>query len=456
MAGCSPVRRRGSNLMGPDHMAVQDTPRQRGEEPPFLPYPGRLAGALAVIVLPMGVIFGLLAANTDLHPQNALFCWLAISGIAAMVLRQQLQREWGRTVQRAPVIEEQGEAAEDRSEIALQRVLDGLDLPVILFDADRRIGFYNRAVLQLLGPVEAGQDLATLLRNPEVIRAVAEIMRTGQGATVEFRRPVPVNRLLRARLEPVAGGPDDARSRRYMILLDDMTDSERMREVRSDFVADVSHELRTPLASILSIVETLNGAARDDPEAQQRFMSMLDEQATRMARIVDDLLSLSRIEMNEHRPPDDVVEVKRVVGSAVDAALVLAEERGITIDFSCDGEPLVTGDELELTRLFQNLIDNAVKYGAADSVVTVRVNIAEKQVVITVRDRGPGIAIEHIPRLTERFYRVDKGRSRAAGGTGLGLAIVKHVANRHRGRLRVDSVVGEGSTFTVELPLHDR
>jgi len=417
---------------------------------PLLPYPGRWAGLLTAVSLPLGLILGGISVNTTLTGSSAMLCWGGISAVAAFILRNQLLREWQLSQQVAARRAETDGNQASAGDAALRTVLDGLDLPILLFDEGRRIRFFNAAVDRLLGPVTSGKDLAAAIRNPELLSAADRVLDTRHGVTIEFRHHKPVNRLLRARIESL---PDlSPGGHNFILMLDDMTDSERMREVRSDFVADVSHELRTPLASVLSIVETLNGAAREDPEAQKRFMQILTEQASRMARIVEDLLSLSRIEMNEHRPPEGVAELGEVIGSIVESARLIAEERNMTIEVR-NGSPVeVIGDSLELSRLFQNLVDNAVKYGDAGSPVIITISTKDEMGVVSVADHGQGIPREHIPRLTERFYRVDKGRSRAAGGTGLGLAIVKHVVNRHRGRLRVDSMVGEGSTFTVELP----
>jgi two-component system phosphate regulon sensor histidine kinase PhoR len=235
--------------------------------------------------------------------------------------------------------------------------------------------------------------------------------------------------------------------------------------MRSDFIANASHELRTPLSVLLGCVQTMRGPARDDPEAQAEFFGLMEGQAQRMARLVDDLLALSRIELNEHTLPDEDVDMADVVGHVADVLALAAEARGIRIETElAPSLPRVTGDREELVQVLQNLVDNAIKYAAADSVVRVRGRVATDRIppalpnvsrclVLSVEDRGEGIAAEHLPRLTERFYRVDTARSRQMGGTGLGLAIVKHVVNRHRGALTVESVPGKGSTFSVWLPL---
>jgi two-component system phosphate regulon sensor histidine kinase PhoR len=242
-----------------------------------------------------------------------------------------------------------------------------------------------------------------------------------------------------------------------------VTEIKLTEQTRVDFVANASHELRTPLAVLLGCVKTLRGAGRDDPEAQARFLAMMEGQAERMTRLVDDLLSLSRIELREHETPRGRVDMASVVGHVADALQFPAEARGMRIEVEAEaGLPAVTGEESELTQLVQNLVDNAIKYGRANTPVRVRVAIASgalpvkvvgSTIAISVSDQGEGIPEEHIPRLTERFYRVDTGRSRELGGTGLGLAIVKHVLNRHRGALHVESEIGRGSTFTAYLPI---
>ena len=244
--------------------------------------------------------------------------------------------------------------------------------------------------------------------------------------------------------------------------------------MRADFIANASHELRTPLSSLLGFIETLRGPARDDLEAHERFLSIMHDQASRMARLVNDLLSLSRIELDEHMPPAGRVDVLDRLDGVIAALELKAASRGIRLKLEGpDSLPAVVGDDDQLTQVFQNLVSNAIKYTRENTDVTVSVSIADGAVVgivgtapmpgrggrgnpmvaVAVRDQGEGIARTHLPRLTERFYRVDAARSRAMGGTGLGLAIVKHIVNRHRGRLTIESAVGVGSTFTVYLPV---
>jgi two-component system phosphate regulon sensor histidine kinase PhoR len=244
-----------------------------------------------------------------------------------------------------------------------------------------------------------------------------------------------------------------------LVTFRDLTPLRQVEEMRADFVANASHELRTPLASLSGFIETLQGSARDDPAAQKRFLPIMQAQATRMARLIDDLLSLSRIELNEHRHPATPVDVVPLVRQVVDGLQTLARDREVVINIKAPPQPLVVlGERDELIRVFENLIENALKYGAPGKRVDITMAISEvgdaaPELVISVRDFGPGIAPEHLPRLTERFYRVDVYDSRAQGGTGLGLALVKHILNRHRGRLSISSVQGQGATFTAHIPL---
>jgi two-component system, OmpR family, phosphate regulon sensor histidine kinase PhoR len=237
----------------------------------------------------------------------------------------------------------------------------------------------------------------------------------------------------------------------------DLTPLRRVEEMRADFVANASHELRTPLAALSGFIETLQGSAREDAGARHRFLAIMQEQARRMARLIDDLLSLSRIELNAHRRPDTPVDLVPIVRQVVEGLETLARDRGVIVDIEAVPVLTVPGDHDELVRVFENLIENALKYGAAGRRVDITLTRAassegEPEARVGVHDYGPGIAPEHLPRLTERFYRVDVRESRAQGGTGLGLALVKHILNRHRGRLSIESKLGAGATFTIHLP----
>jgi two-component system phosphate regulon sensor histidine kinase PhoR len=232
----------------------------------------------------------------------------------------------------------------------------------------------------------------------------------------------------------------------------DLTPLRRVEEMRADFVANASHELRTPLAALSGFIETLQGSARDDAKARERFLPIMQEQARRMARLIDDLLSLSRIELKEHVHPTEDVRLDSVLSEVVDTLTPLALECKTKIEIEGLSRVLVAGDRDELIRVFENLIENAVKYGQSGGRVEVSLVDGDRAVSVTVRDYGPGIAPEHLPRLTERFYRVDVVESRQKGGTGLGLALVKHILNRHKARLMVRSELGAGASFEVVFP----
>jgi two-component system phosphate regulon sensor histidine kinase PhoR len=292
----------------------------------------------------------------------------------------------------------------------------------------------------------------------EAIRAVAA---NRQLRRTEFFQRVPTDRWWEATIAPLVLPGETPNLDRNLVLLAlrDLTPLRRVEEMRADFVANASHELRTPLASLSGFIETLQGPARNDAPSRDRFLAIMKEQATRMARLIDDLLSLSRIEQKAHIHPDSTTDLVVIVHEVADGLSPLARERDVEIKIADQASSLVvSGDRDELIRVFENLIENALKYGAPGKRVDITLarepaTGEARDAIVSVRDYGPGIAPEHLPRLTERFYRVDIGESRAQGGTGLGLALVKHILNRHRGRLMIESTPGSGANFSVRLPL---
>ena len=342
-----------------------------------------------------------------------------------------------------------------------ETVLDNLPDPVIAIDGERRIVRASQGTTAILGVDPVGADLVAAVRDPGVLEAAERVIATGDPEEADFRiagSDLELAARIAALPEPAPDGTV------ALIAVSDVTAIRRHGRTRTDFVANASHELRTPISVLLGCIETLRGPARQDMAASDRFLEMMNAQAERMSRLVNDLLSLSRIELNEHLPPSATVPLSSVIPPVVDSLQFAAQSR--RIDISIDGdiaEPSVIGDRDELTQLFQNLIDNAIKYGAEGS--TVRIAIGDgtmpspadrtqgiDAVRIAVKDEGEGIPPEHLQRLTERFYRVDTARSREMGGTGLGLAIVKHIVNRHRGGLVIESELGVGNVFTVSLP----
>jgi two-component system phosphate regulon sensor histidine kinase PhoR len=344
-----------------------------------------------------------------------------------------------------------------------ETLFDSLPSPLFLLDTHRRVVRANLAARTIFGRSLQGRELTKVLRNPELLEAADRVLSGEPGCDVEFAVTLPVEREFRALVEPLPGpGVDGAQA---VLSLHDITALKRMEQMRADFVANASHELRTPLAALLGFIETLQGPAREDTEARDRFLGIMYDQASRMSRLVADLLNLSRIELNEHTAPSGKADVAGILRRVAEGLELHARKRSMQITLTvADNLPPAKGQDDELAQIFQNLMDNALKYGREGTAIDITATVAEtlppsmaeqgiRALSVCVRDRGEGIAREHLPRLTERFFRVDTARSRRLGGTGLGLAIVKHVVNRHRGALTVDSVLGEGSTFTVYLPL---
>jgi two-component system phosphate regulon sensor histidine kinase PhoR len=353
-----------------------------------------------------------------------------------------------------------GASSRDAADTALlDAAISGMPDPVVVLDQDGRVIACNAEATALAPALRRGEPASIALRMPELVEAIRAASSTGKTQRIEFSARLPSPRFSEAFIAPVAL-TQPGRPGIVVITVHDLTPIRRVEEMRADFVANVSHELRTPLAAITGFIDTLQGPARDDAAARERFLGIMQAQAWRMARLIDDLLSLSRIELRAHQRPDTPVDLVPIVRQIVDGLQTLARDRGVALEVTAPAEPLtVLGDRDELTRLFENLIENGLKYGASGK----RVDIALAPVTasdgtgearVSVRDYGPGISAEHLPRLTERFYRVDVGESRAQGGTGLGLALVKHILNRHDGRLSIESREGEGATFTVRLSLN--
>jgi two-component system phosphate regulon sensor histidine kinase PhoR len=327
-------------------------------------------------------------------------------------------------------------------------VMERLPDPLIVLAADRSVRRANSAARAAFG-----EDMPAVLRHPELRGAIDRAFASGRTEVAEVTLPVPVQREVHAAV--VLMDPPIADGGRAVVVLSDRTRERAVERTRADFVANVSHELRTPLASLIGFIETLRGPAADDPPAQQRFLGIMAEQSARMNRLIDDLLSLSRIELIEHQPPSGRVDLGHLVNRLVAGFELRLKERSVTLDLGIPKDvPAVIGDADQLTQVLQNLLDNAVKYGRDRGTIRLEVTVPPGRpgVALTVTDQGAGIPREHLPRLTERFYRVDTGRSRAAGGTGLGLAIVKHIVNRHRGQLSIESEEGIGTTVSVWLP----
>jgi two-component system phosphate regulon sensor histidine kinase PhoR len=335
------------------------------------------------------------------------------------------------------------------SDDGIARLAEALPDPCFILDR-RGIVRHANALALAAFPVRIGDSLTARLRVPDLLAAFERVAAGGPPERVEFAERVPTERWFAAWFAPLK-----AATPAIALILDDLSEPRRTEKIRVDFVANASHELRTPLASLVGFIETLQGPAREDAAARERFLKIMHDQGTRMSRLVDDLLSLSRVEMKAHVRPSGQVDLVAVIRQLADAMEPLAREMGVTVETELPASPvIVTGDRDELTQVFANLVENACKYGQAGkrAVVTVRPEAEGQGAAVTVRDFGPGIPAEHLPRLTERFYRIDVEASRRHRGTGLGLAIAKHILARHQARLTIDSRLGEGAAFTVVFP----
>ncbi len=453
---------------------------------------GRWLRAVGIAATPPALGFIVLAALGLLAPGVAVLTWLGLTLIIAAAIhwllgdllrtrnhierlvrdgeataptaRTRIGRELSQSVQRLERKTGQRSARLGSDLDGMERALDALPGPVLLLNEGHKVVRANRASKNLLGGELAGRDLSAVLRNPDIVAALAEAEHTGAGQDVAFTLQAPVRRDFSARIEPLAEHAADGTA--IVLALVDMTAVRRADQMRADFVANASHEIRTPLATLSGFIETLRGPAKDDAEARGRFLAIMAQHAERMTRLVEDLLSLSRIEMNEHTVPTERVDLPAVLATVAANLEFRATARAATIeqDIAADLPPL-TGDAGELIQLFQNLVDNAIKYGREGS--TVRICAWHEtsgqnedasgtsevgDILVSIADEGDGIARQHVPRLTERFYRIDTARSRELGGTGLGLAIVKHIASRHRAALAIESEPGKGSTFTLRFP----
>lgn len=422
----------------------------------------------------------LVGANADWR--IALFAWVAFLGALAVRYRFSSGRAWAQPVQRIVDIE----LSAQRAELANLRIARGVAMalpePLFILDSDGIVELANPAAESLTGVKNIeGRHFASVLRAPDVFEAAEMVLEAREPKIVDFTTTGSVELSCRAFVAPM--WTDDAEppasTRRSLVFIRDLTSERRLEQMRADFIASASHELRTPIASLLGFIETLRGHARTDPEAQEKFLTIMQAQAERMQRLVADLMSLSRIELNEHVPPKDIIDLRRIAGDVVDSFEPLFEQKGAIVDIVVDEDlnAHIAGDRDEIFQAIQNLLDNAAKYGGDPAMIKVRVGAGAAPPVakegepsqragdsanqlaarlglsvndliyVQIRDFGPGIARSDLPRLTERFYRVNVERSRKSGGTGLGLAIVKHIINRHKGGFQIESMMAGGTAF---------
>ncbi|MEM1344708.1 MAG: ATP-binding protein [Pseudomonadota bacterium] len=341
-----------------------------------------------------------------------------------------------------------------------QRLLEKLPMGVLLIDAEMCLQFSNGAATEILGRRPPDGSHCSALRVPRLLEAIDASLQGGLSSTLDISVLRGTEVYLSAHVRPLASTAVPSESPRQpavMVVIEDVTAARRAEALHRDFIANASHELKTPLTAIVNAVETLQGHARDDPAAAERFLALMAAQAERMRRLVADLLSLNRIELNERIVPREPHRLVDILGEVSDAMRPIARTAGMHLTITLPPESVVVPGSFEdLSAAFTNLIENALRYGRQGGRVEIvclsDVKERPNAIGVAVRDDGPGIAREDLPRLTERFYRVSVSRSRAQGGTGLGLAIVKHVVSRHRGKLEIDSVLGQGSCFTIWLP----
>ena len=449
------------------------------------PVAPRAGSRLWTVGASAGIAIAALVGAAVLQPANAV--WLLAAALLVGLSNWTLNRTPASAAGPDPVAETPGPGPDSS---LLEDVFEAVADPVLIVAggepddiAGRRIVLANAAARDLLRIQREGGLLVPVLRDPAVLEAVDEALFGGMTRTTDYAGMGAQARHWRAITRPLP--PRDTGPLALLVLRDE-TEVRRMELMRVDFLANASHELKTPLASLSGFIETLKGHARDDAKARDKFLDIMATQADRMSRLVADLLSLSRIELNEHIPPAGRVDLARATADVVDAVSVLSAERRVAVNLADrDTSAPVHGDRDEILQVVQNLVDNAIKYspvGAAVEIV-IRPDITldeaaapwsggnrgvgatrlplvtpdretgQRYAAVTVRDHGPGLAREHLPRLTERFYRVEGQKSGERQGTGLGLAIVKHIVNRHRGGLTVESAPGHGAVFTAYFPV---
>jgi two-component system phosphate regulon sensor histidine kinase PhoR len=424
-----------------------------------------------MIVAALACTVGLLLVASGIAVAGYGLCVLAVAGLIVAITR-----EPARPVVDPPAIQSPARAEPLHDQMG--PILEAMPDPAVLVDADGRIASANAAARRMLGFATPGLRMSSVLRRPELLDAIDSAARDGAVLAVDYEITAPVEEHFRVFVAPVTFNGRHA----ALMSFQDQTTAINTDRMRADFLANASHELRTPLAAMTLLIETLTGHAKDDPVAQQRFLGMMHLQANRMRDLIDDLLSLSKIELNEHVPPSEQVDLAMIVGDMIETLAPQALERKVQVRFERPAEPVVVvGDRSQLSQVAQNLIDNAIKYSPPGGTVDVIAGLGDDReeaavkagrqwedasrvslllpppaagrhyAYLRVADSGTGIARRYLPRLSERFFRVERDEGAEQSGTGLGLAIVKHIVNRHRGGFIVESEPGRGSAFAVYL-----
>lgn len=424
---------------------IEDGGRERRNASFLEPWRTRLLDRLTVLIAATAVFLVFLGLQR-------LSMAEVLVGLGAIVIVALLAP---RTV--GPVESFSAAAAADQpvGDVTVRPFADALPDPCIILDRRSLVLHRNPLAVQHFPGVTVGDPLAFSLRSPALLAAVDAVHRTGSPQTIELHQTVPTETWHKVSIAPF-GSDGGGSANRLVITLQSLTEEKRLGAMRTDFIANASHELRTPLTSLLGFIDTLLGPASKDAAAREKFLGIMRLQAVRMSKLIDDLLSLSRIEMRQHLRPTATLDVAILLREVKEGLQTQAKEAGVTLDLALPAEPaVVTGDRDELYEVFENLFDNAIKYGADGGRVDVALAAVSSRpgydFAVTVTDYGAGIGAEHVPRLTERFYRVDAESSRRKKGTGLGLAIVKHIMTRHRGALSIKSQPGQGTRVEVLL-----
>lgn len=364
--------------------------------------------------------------------------WIAVSVFLAWITSILIARP-----EAPPTVETLPETNTDWSPAA--RIVELIDSPILIIDENRIIAA-NDAAKRIAGTHIVGQDSRVALRHPEAIRLLAS---DNELERAQIKGLISSKSVWSMKVSRVEG-------RLRIVQLEDLTAQADISRAHTDFVANASHELRTPLSAIIGYIETLADTRSPiDAPTKVRFFETMGREARRMQALVEDLMSLSRIEAEKHDSPQQQIDLAAIAKAVVKDVNAVAGKVRVKLSVP-EGGASVTGERSQLDQVLRNLIDNANKYGSLDTPVEVSVEKGQrKNIVMSVTDHGPGVAPEHIPYLTRRFYRTDPGRSRGSGGTGLGLAIVKHIVERHKGQLDITSVVGSGLTVKVTLPAGD-
>lgn len=403
------------------------------------------------IILVLGVVMAFFWA---IGLVNIIAAFFMLAVLSALLIQLEIKRRVSSSRQRRQAVEKKREEHNTGFRSVRANTLNGVPLPIIIIGENLSIIFANTAATELLGDDIVDNDVFLYLRRSKFVNALDTIFEDGKKNAGVIRYTDKKGRSFDVTLTRVPGTSKDAVATQAMAFFYEVTSLLQTEQMRVDFVANASHELRTPLSSLIGFIETLQGPAADDKPAQERFLGIMQTEAERMVRLIDDLLSLSKIEMSRHAQPDTKVDLKNLVQSALVSASAAGAHRGVSFKTEIDErDHVVVADPDQIMQVMLNLTVNAAKYASPDSEVTITVKPgpSKNYLDVSVADQGPGIGQEHLARLTERFYRIDDARSRQMGGTGLGLAIVKHILLRHDSQLDIKSNLGVGTVFSFRL-----